>query len=130
MTDQSGRIMPDRAAHEQRATDNEELVNHRLDMRVEVDRSWMVAALFYAGLHWVEAYFDTRSLFAKNHRQREQMIVSDPALGSSFYAVYLELSDRSQDARYELKSFSRANVHDLQIRCLGAIKAHIRELLS
>lgn len=121
--------MPARAAHEQRARENEDFVIHRLDMRIDVNRSWMVAALFYAALHWVEAYFASQGKHAKNHGQREAMIVADAALGQGFWRLYGTLSDRSQDARYELKVFSPAEVNDLQVRHLAAIKRHIASLL-
>jgi hypothetical protein len=85
--------VPDRAAHERRAQENEDLVVYRLDMRSEVERSWMVAALFYAALHWVEAYFDfaSQGRHGKDHGHRRDMIVADPALGQSFLCGTLSL---------------------------------------
>lgn len=102
---------------------------YRLDMRSEVERSWLVAALFYAALHWVEAYFASQGEHGKDHRHRRDMIVADPALDQPFWRVYRHLADRSQDARYKLKPFAPAEVNDLQTHYLGAVKKHIAGLL-
>lgn len=48
--------MPDKAAHRQRAVDNETFANQRLDMDEAGDRPWVATAYFYAALHWIEAY--------------------------------------------------------------------------
>jgi hypothetical protein len=83
--------VPDRAAHERRVQENEDLVIYRLDMRSDVERSWMVAALFYAALHWVEAYLAWQGKHGKDHGHRRDMIVADLALGQSFLYGTLSL---------------------------------------
>jgi hypothetical protein len=89
----------------------------------------MVAALFYAALHWVEAYFAVTNRHAKDDRQRKSMIIADKNLWFNFYQVYGRLEDESRDARYELKSFSESDVKSLHSQELTTIKREIAKLL-
>lgn len=123
--------MPDRAAHEQRALDNEEFANVRLDARLtDVERAWIATAYFYAALHWVEAYLAARQPpeHSRSHTTRKQTISQDPKL-SAIQPLYRDLEDASRDARDELRVFTEAEVRALATTKLEPLRTYIRVLL-
>lgn len=110
--------------------------NHRFYQRIiEPDSNlaefndWAITGLFYSALHYVDALFDSRgSIHPSSHRQRNFLL----AQTTEFRPIardYLELYDRSQDARYNLVSFTSTQVGLLEAEKFQPIQQHVRKLL-
>jgi hypothetical protein len=74
-----------------------------------------VTCLFYAAVHYVNAYFRKFGIpIPRRHRGdrgelgRTNIVQSDPKL-SCIYPEYRHLDDESRDARYELKKISESD---------------------
>jgi hypothetical protein len=63
---------------------------------------WGVTANFYSALHYVEAYFASKTpqLHPPTHTLRDNHIHADSKL-SPIYIDYRQLEDESRDARYD-----------------------------
>ncbi len=86
--------MPPRDQHIQRAVDNEDFYHRRLDLREPIDRSWGVVVLFYAALHWVDAYLATKNIHPADHHVRDQYVGMEANL-RRIGPSYQLLEDRS-----------------------------------
>lgn len=92
----------------QQALHNAELAAHlRTDKTQYLD--WAVTCLFYAALHYVNAYLakgqraiPRRHATFGNLTGRSNIVQTDPVLGQ-IYGAYRHLEDESRDARYELR---------------------------
>lgn len=76
---------------------------------------WSVTCLFYAAVHFVNAYFEKFGIpIPRRHRGdlgapgRTNIVQSDPQL-SAIYPEYRHLDDESRDARYELRRISEGD---------------------
>jgi hypothetical protein len=116
--------VPPRAAHVQRAQDNEDFYRNRVDLRVDVDRAWAVAVLFYAALHWVDAYLAALGHHPGDHLVRNGFVARDSTL-RPIARHYLQLYNRSIDARYNLLPFTERQVRDLEVQRLLPIRAFL-----
>lgn len=73
---------------------------------------WEVITLFYSALHYLEAYLARNGIdypHPEKHGERKTEISKHSALDSIF-ANYLSLHDYSENARYNLTSYSEAEV--------------------
>jgi len=119
--------MPGKSDHVRKAQHDERFVaSFDLDSTPYLD--WVITALFYSGLHYVEAYFATRSLHSADHRTRDSAVQRDPNL-KQLYNDYSELKNFSINARYYMVQFTAEEVRDLQPR-LDAIRRHVSPYLT
>lgn len=122
-------VVPARDQHIQRALENEAFFRDRLDLSQEIDRSWAVVTLFYAALHWVDAYLATKNIHPAAHQVRDRYVGT--ALDLRRIGVsYQTLEDRSRDARYQLLSFTLAQVLALEGGHFVPVRDHIKRLLG
>jgi hypothetical protein len=107
------------AEHRSKALKNERLIQtYRLAESEFVE--WAVSVLFYAALHWMRALsaqegFEIRG-YTKgldSERVALQRVPIFMQAGQEF-GWYRTLKDKSQDARYEMKSYSATDFRDLQ----------------
>lgn len=91
---------------------------------------WAVTALFYAALHYVDAYI-TSSTGANpsNHTARNYFVDSALSL-TEIRQAYSDLYRLSRDVRYEIFPISTDAVIQVKARHFDPIRAHIRALLS
>lgn len=105
--------MPQPAEHLAQAQHNEDLFSH-LNSSPRSFADWQVTALFYAALHYVEAYLATAGgpggIHSENHGVRNGYMAREAFLRGLF-PDYRELYDRSQDVRYRAIQLS-SNVVD------------------
>lgn len=120
--------MPVSIDHLQRAQDNEEFFGHRLDIRAAVDRPWMVTALFYAALHWLDTYLGLKNIHPGSHVRRARHFATDPNL-QPLYRHYEELYNRSRDARYLIVAFTEADFRVLYQQRFLPFRAAVLALL-
>lgn len=92
--------MPRQQQHLQQARHNEALYHH-LATVAPLYIDWQVTALFYAALHYVDAYLSKHNVHPASHSDRDQPIAMESVL-RRIYTPYRDLESRSRDARYEL----------------------------
>ncbi|HUG82488.1 MAG TPA: hypothetical protein VML01_12545 [Bryobacterales bacterium] len=85
--------------------------------------------MFYAAVHYVQAYFVKNGYTYQTHTTRDSAIGRDQQI-SSIYNDYRELQHFSRQARYErpIGAFNAGDVSYLK-SCLDSIKGVIRPLL-
>lgn len=133
--------MPDKASHQARAEENEAFF-HELRARQVRLLHWEVTALFYASVHWVQAYLAScnNSIGAQppDVRLGGHHPVSHPETKSKMnqesnlrpiFKDYEDLKNRAEDARYELISFSEQDVQDLLDHAFSNVTRVLRPLL-
>lgn len=91
---------------------------------------WAITGLFYAALHYIDAVLDHMlDEHPTSHRDRNHLIAHSLEL-SPIHKNYLELSNRSMDARYRLIPFSLSQVERLRTDEFEPLKQTVRTLLS
>ena len=120
--------MPSRQEHLDKWRHNEGL-SRQLDLGPYQD--WSVTTMFYAALHLVEAYFasQTPPVQTHSHVSRNKIVQSDANL-APVWQDYLELYDRSRDARYDCLPFSAAVVSAIRQQTFEPFKRHLRGILG
>lgn len=113
-----------RDEHLTKSAQNEELAQ-TLDASTVIGVEWAITMKFYAALHFVQAYFSSRTGRAPTtHERRASAIQRDPMI-SGAYDDYRELEDLSRDARY---NFSNLQLTHLECadECLTVVKSVVR----
>lgn len=110
--------MLDVHGHLTQAKHNEEFYGS-IDATAHSD--WCVTALFYATLHYVEAFLVKKKLTAIRHDERWRMILDDPTL-KPLHGSYRRLQERSREARYDGRSFTTAEISGLVSKDFEPIK--------
>lgn len=90
---------------------------------------WQTIVLFYAALHYLQAYFSAKTRhYPTTHQDRDQIIPTDVKL-QSIYNHYRELKQLSLTGRYMCWP---TNEHDVQSAKghLAVIRSHIEQLLK
>ena len=104
--------MPTKAEHSGKAAQNDFFVSTLGNPFWD----WAVTGKFYAALHYVEAFFATRTpaVHSRNHSVRDSNIQNDSTL-RSIYVDYRELESECYDARYDPSlTFSQRDVERLE----------------
>ncbi len=118
--------MSSQSQHENQAQRNERFFQS-LDKTVSVNREWIVTAVFYAALHWMEAYYDNQhGLHFKSHDARNQMVRWSRLPISR---EYLYLYDASRHARYLMHRFTQQEVEDLINLSYKPVKDFVQNVL-
>jgi hypothetical protein len=99
-----------------------------LDVKTTPFADWIVTALFYAALHYVEAYFATLKRHSGDHRARDSAVWRDPQT-HPIYVDYCELKNFSINARYFMQQFNQAEIVLKVQPCLISIKGRLLPLL-
>jgi hypothetical protein len=94
--------------HLAKAEANESFADN-LQLNSPVDVDWALTALFYAAVHYVQAYFANIGRDFVTHTNRCSAIQKDPNLKAA-YGEYRELMSLSRDARYEQSCFAKGHV--------------------
>lgn len=115
--------MLDSKTHIQQAKHNEQLVEY-LDGSVYFD--WRATCVFYAALHYVQAYFSSRTPaqhFA-THVARDTAIEGDSHIGG-IWNDYRSLKDWSIRARYDGRKPSDSDFKNDILKSLSNLKKQI-----
>ncbi len=114
--------MPKKDKHLSKAADNEKFaLSLNLSPAVNVD--WAVTALFYAAVHYVEAYLAQKNLHSTDHRARDSSIQRDKDL-KALYNEYVDLKNQSVNARYYMRPIPASEVSVLA-NSLKKIQSHL-----
>lgn len=97
--------MPAAKDHLDWAERNEQFAKS-LDLSDCVSVNWAITAVFYAALHYVDAFFAARSDKPFFHTQRGSKIRDTPEL-ALIWSDYRRLKDISREARYNLAPYTQ-----------------------
>ena len=86
---------------------------------------WRATGVFYAALHYVDAFLATRGIHPPDHRARDSYVGLEPQL-VAIYAAYRRLKRDSEDARYRLTAFSGQHIMERTLPALERVKEHLR----
>lgn len=107
-----------RAQHLAQARANRAFYEELLDRPEYHD--WALTVLFYAALHYVDAFLSPRD--PPNHWERNKLFAATPAL-RALWPKYRRLQDRSQDARYECYDPTREELARVRRECYDVIES-------
>ncbi len=116
--------MPTREEHLIQASRNEDVA-----LLLQTDYpDWAVTALFYAALHYVEAYFSINAVkpdgssWPQHYSSHVERLKGVRERLPALFAHYELLLTRSIDARYDCQNFTTTHVQELRRRRLDPIK--------
>lgn len=114
--------MPTREQHITKADGNAAFaLSLPLDNQPQID--WALVALFYAAMHYVEAYL-APAVHLKSHEARDTYISREAHLRLIF-KEYAHLKYFGFNARYEVYGFRARDVEDEAAKDFETIKTHI-----
>ncbi len=73
------------------------------------EADWCITILFYAAVHYVDAYLAARSRRVQDHEERERQIADDGIL-EQIHSAYMNLKRMSREARYEMADYTQTHV--------------------
>ncbi len=97
-----------------------------LDNQSKID--WALIMLFYAAMHYVEAYLAKSGVHLRIHTTRDNAISRDSSLRKIF-KEYSDLKFYGYNARYEVAGFKSADVTEVATKHFTVIKRHLLPLL-
>ena len=124
--------MPSRVNHLAQADKNERLSRGIAESGTfpEGATDWEVTMIFYSALHLVDAFLDqSQGIHPVSHRNRGWYISNVTQL-QPIVRNYIDLYERSVDARYRLVSITAEQVSRIDLEVFQPIKSHIRYLLN
>lgn len=117
--------MPSKNEHLAIARDNETMLA-QLDPDMPVARGWASTMAFYASIHFVEAFFGTRSKHSADHRTRD----NNMAQFAETMAVYDEFSEL-KNISTRARSFGRyPDKLDFNVQVLPSLRTIATEMLK
>jgi hypothetical protein len=119
--------LPSRDEHVQKAEGNESFASSiPQDNQSRID--WTLVVLFYAAVHYVEAYLaKSLGMHLRSHNTRDQYVGRESNLKKIFKS-YAHLKFYGYNARYELYGFTAKDAADAA-KDLEDIKTHLVPLL-
>jgi len=113
--------VPNKIQHIQIAHDNEQFLGN-FDLTHGPIRGWASTVAFYASLHYVEAFFFTRSKHSPDHRTRDNNMVQHTET-MEIYDEFCELKNISTRSRYYGRYPSENDFRGQVLPALKTIKA-------
>lgn len=116
--------MPSKTAHIEKAERNANFaLSLSLDSPAKID--WALVALFYAALHYIEAYLDaTAGIHLRSHDSRDRMIGRESNL-KKIFSEYSDLKYYGYNARYEVDPFTADDVRKYAAKHFSTIKTSL-----
>ena len=119
--------MPHPTEHIAQAEKNERLYENLLGTEFN---DWAITGLFYAALHYVDAYIVMRTgTSPSNHRARNRLVERTLNL-TEIRLAYIELYRSSRNVRYKIPAVSANQAMQVKAQLFDPIRAHIRALLG
>ena len=119
--------VPSKDQHLDKALDNEAFYGAVRSSLASYE-GWQVTTIFYAALHYIDAYMATMNRHPKRHQDRDLLISRESKL-RRIAPDYFALRDRSIDARYEVVNFPSGFPQLKFTGELNRIRSHIQPLL-
>jgi hypothetical protein len=118
--------LPSKEDHLEKARENQRLAES-FQLHSRTEREWSVTIRFYAGVHYLQAYLETKSARTSTHSETRKKIRAMAEL-HDLEDAYNQLYNMSWNARYMTLPCSTDNVlraNDL----LLAVVSHIQKLM-
>ncbi len=120
--------MPTKEEHLEKAIGNEALgLSMPLDTQTSID--WALVMLFYAAVHYVEAYLALSALHLRSHTTRDSYVGRDSKL-KKIFQEYQDLKFYGYNARYEVLGFSASDVKNVAAKAVASVRTHIERLIK
>lgn len=116
--------MPALQQHLAQAVRNEEFANTLTSIQTRFTQ-WEITALFYSGLHYIDAFLATQEQHPSNHQERRRMVGQLTTLRAEYENLY----GLSIKARYDIEEFTCQDVERLKAGDFRALKEGILALL-
>jgi uncharacterized protein (UPF0332 family) len=110
--------MPSEKDHLQKAERNSRFFEHLIANCPEY-LEWIVVAIFYTALHYVDAFLATKGVHPGDHAMRDLQVKT---YLRQHYPIYRALKNDSVDARYDTLSFNDSDVRKNKDRLADIIK--------
>lgn len=120
--------MPDKEQHIDQANHNYQFWN-RLNSETTPYLDWVVSAIFYEAVHWVEAFLATKEINSGTHAKRRSAVQSYSAELGSILTDFDNLKYESENARYRCYKHALSDVQNDIIPRLINIREHIKTKL-
>lgn len=120
--------MPSKKDHIDKARHNEKFYSS-FDLDTTPFLDWVVNGIFYSALHYVDSYFESKGIRPGNHRDRNELILTESGFERSFYKLYhnyRHLQDDSEGGRYKMQVFASDEIRRDIIPKLNDIKTHLK----
>jgi uncharacterized protein (UPF0332 family) len=112
-----------------RRAEHNEAAYHHLDATSEDFADWQITALFYAAVHYTNAYLARKNFTPTDHAQRSFMVQTEQNL-KAINTEYSELLDRGWESRYALVGFNSLAAHEIFSGAYRPFRNTIRHLLN
>jgi uncharacterized protein (UPF0332 family) len=119
--------MPSKIDHVIKAESNATFAKS-LSLAQQAEIDWALTALFYAALHYVEAYLATQNTHLRSHENRNKMVGTESNLRKTF-KEYSHLKYFGYNARYEICAFTAKEVTNEAIPDFEAVKNNLVRFL-
>ena len=116
--------MPALQQHLAQAVRNEEFSDAIGGLQIRFTQ-WEITALFYSGLHYVDAFLATQEQHPSNHQERRRLVGQHTTLRAEYENLY----DLSIKARYATTEFTSQDVERLKAGDFRTLKEGILALL-
>lgn len=124
--------MPSKAEHVAKAQRNAAFA-HSIQLQDQASIDWALIALFYAAVHYIEAYLailppQPGGQHVRSHTTRDNWVGRDSNL-KRIYSEYRDLKHYGYNARYEMDVFTPSDVTDVATQAINTIQTHLGRLL-
>ncbi len=116
----------DRLRHINKAIHNEEYFNS-FNINNTKFRDWIVVGIFYAALHYYEAYFAYLGKHSRDHGIYDEWIPNNARIKNT-YLDYRELKQYRWHATYRFMNFTPGEIQNNILPKFNIIKNHILNL--
>ena len=90
---------------------------------------WVVNGIFYEGVHWIEAFLDTKREHSIDHRHRLQRMIFYTSDLNAITNEFEILKQESENARYRCHQYTSADISDDLIPIIDKIRSHINTII-
>ena len=118
--------MPNSTDHLRYAEEHESFSNYLITQNKYL--GWAITGVFYAAIHYIEAFLATVNIHSSQHRTRDSIIAKNENLREVFQD-FQELKNYSIQARYYGSQFTSEIVHE-RLENLKSLKNHILSLTT
>ena len=113
----------ERDKHLNKAEHNEKFFSS-FDVNSTDFKDWIVTGIFYAAIHYYEAYFALENKHSNSHHTCDDWISNDEKI-SDTHSDYRELKQHRRQASYKEKIFTSNEIRDIILPKFNNIKSKI-----
>ena len=116
--------MPTKVEHTTQAEHNRKFWTS-YDLNTTTFLDWVISGIFYEGVHWVEAFLDTKGEHSRVHSDRLQRMIWYKSYLDPIISDFELLKQESENARYNCHQYTQTDISNDLIPIIDKIKSHI-----